>query len=363
MPSKSFLKNAIVYSRISKMNNTLINPTLSLESQENEINNYLSSKNIPIFKSFKDIGSAYKQRRYDLISILKHCDNKLLVVYEASRLSRNVQYFTEIYNICKKHNHDILIVNINKKFFIHNNKDSKDLFDLIKDAEKESRLIGERVSRTFKMKKEQQNLYYNSIGNYGSQDITEKKICKLIHLLATKGSYISEIRDLVRDITINYENFEPFEIIEYDDDGNENYLETSVLPYEMSNKNILDTLNAYKIKMRGSNFKISDISSILSQDSNMDVDNDEYISEIENMEIHSTSTPTNSPNSEKSNSISQYKWMTFLYNPSIGLPSNIEIPDGVELPNTPMMICIPYKEKPYIFETPTNQMTKPISHK
>jgi hypothetical protein len=64
---------------------------------------------------------------------------------------------------------------------------------------------------------------------------------------------------------------------EYSIDGNENYIEASVLPYEMSNKNILDTLNAYKIKMRGSNFKISDISSILSQDSNMDVDNDQYI--------------------------------------------------------------------------------------
>jgi DNA invertase Pin-like site-specific DNA recombinase len=360
MPSKSFLKNAIVYSRISKMNNTLNNPTLSLESQENEITNYLNSKNIPIFKSFKDIGSAYKQRRDDLISILKHCDNKLLVVYEASRLSRNVKYFTEIHNICKKHNHDIFIVNINKKFFIHDNKDSKDLFDLIKDAEKESRLIGERISRTLKMKKEQQKQYYNSLGYYGSQDIIEKKICKLIHLLSTKGSYIAEIRDLVRDVTINYENFEPFQIIEYDDDGNENYLQTTVLPYEMSNRNILHTLNAYKIKIRGENFKLSDISLILSQDSNMDLDNDEYISEIENMQLDSTSTPTNTPNSETS--ISQYKWMTFLYNPSIGLPPNIEIPEGVELPNTSMMICIPYKEKPYIFETPKNQTSKPLSH-
>jgi DNA invertase Pin-like site-specific DNA recombinase len=360
MPSKSFLKNAIVYSRISKMNNTLNKPTLSLESQENEINNYLISKNIPIYKSFKDIGSAYKQRRDDLISILKHCDNKLLVVYEASRLSRNVKYFTEIHNICKKHNHDIFIVNINKKFFIHDKKDSEYLFDLIKDAEKESRLIGERISRTLKMKKEQQNQYYKSLGHYGSQDITEKKIYKLIHLLATKGSYIAEIRDLVRDVTINYENFEPFQIIEYDDDGNENYLQTTVLPYEMSNRNILDTLNAYKIKIRGENFKLADISLILSQNLNMDIDmdlnNDEYISEIENMQLDSTNTP----NSETS--ISQYKWMTFLYNPSIGLPPNIEIPKGVELPNTSMMICIPYKEKLYIFETPTNQMTKPISH-
>lgn len=346
MPSKSFLKNAIVYSRISKTNNTLNNPTLSLESQESEIINYLNFKNISIYKSFKDIGSAYKYRQNDLISILKHCNNKLLVVYEASRLSRNITNFTEIYNLCKKHNHDICIVNINRKFYIHNNKDSIDLFNLIKDAEKESKMIGERVSRTFRMKKELQNKYYDSLGIYGSMDITEKKICKLIYLLSTKGSYIPEIRNLIRDVTINYENFEPFQIIEYDDHGNENYLDSSILPYEMSNKNILDTLNVYKIKYRGRNFKLTDIYSILSKELNFySFDNDNDISDIKNMEINS-----------------QYKWMTFLYNPLIGLPPNIEIPIDVELPNIQMMICIPYKEKSFNYETPKNQMTKSQSH-
>ena len=108
--------SAIIYARTSKFGKN----GLSLDNQEYAIKSWVKNKNMSVFKILKEVGSAFKKNsNLDLNKILSSCKNKTLVVFEASRISRNTVNFKDTYNICVQNEHDIAIVNID---FIFNHK-------------------------------------------------------------------------------------------------------------------------------------------------------------------------------------------------------------------------------------------------
>ena len=98
-------QKAIVYCRVSRMG---IETSNSLDSQEFALKKFLDDRKIGVYTVLKNIGSAFNKPQTDLKNILKSCKNKLLVVFEPARLSRNLKNFKEIYKICEKNNHDII---------------------------------------------------------------------------------------------------------------------------------------------------------------------------------------------------------------------------------------------------------------
>ena len=315
--------SAILYSRISKLpnngnngNNGCVNNNMSLESQDHENRKFIQANNIKTFKSLKEVGSSYLKKQHDLINILKNCKNKTLVVYEASRLSRNVRNFNEIYDICYRQKHDIAIVNMNK-IFKHDVKSNYEiLLKMIEKSENESREIGERISRTLKYKKSLEL-------PWGSNEL-EKNITKLIHLLGGEKSSVKRIKDLIQKVG-NIEGKEEFAIVEYSSGyiGYDREIK-DFLPYPMTIKEIIAVLNEYEIKKRNSKFKPTDISDILNNDDNLGLDQLKIDSSEETIPI-------------KNND----RWICLYYDPNIGLPSNITLPEKFILPNEPMMLYIP----------------------
>ena len=302
--------SAILYSRISKLSTGYgSNNHLSLESQEHENRKFILDNNLKIFKSLKEVGSSYLKKQYDLINILKNCKNKTLVVYEASRLSRNVRNFKEIYNICSKQKHDIAIVNMNKIFQHDNNDNYEILLKLVEKSENESREIGQRISRTLRYKKSME-LPWGVIER-------DNDIKKLIRLLGTTKSSINRIKNLIEKVG-NIEGKEEFAIVEYSNGcaGYDREI-TDFLPYAMTTKEIIAVLNEYEIKKRNIKFKSSDISEILNDNDNLGLDR---------LQVSDDD-----------------RWMCLYYDPNIGLPSDVVLPKEFILPDRPMMLYVPHR--------------------
>jgi DNA invertase Pin-like site-specific DNA recombinase len=248
----------IVFARLSRTPDRS-RGILSLLSQRYAIENYMSRKGLSIFCAYESIGSAYRTDQDDLKKLLRSCRGKTLIVYEANRLSRNLENFAAIWAICVRNKHAITVANIERTFSPEVAGDYEALYELIKIAEKESRDIGERVSRTAKYKKSMETewgMMRNELGDI-VENPHEQKISKLIKLLGTRGSSIAEITQLVGEVG-KLEGKDPFEIMDCDVDGTEKPV-GRLLPFEMSVDDIAETFKIYEIRKRRAKWSAKDI--------------------------------------------------------------------------------------------------------
>ena len=240
----------ILYSRVSKLTTGENTFCLSLDSQEQEIIKFMRSRNLSLYKILKDIGSAFSKPQTDLKNLLKTCKNKLLLVVEPSRLSRNITNFSEIFAICKTNKHSIGFVNTNIIYDCNIPYSYDDIFALIQRAQQESIDMGIRISRSLQYKKSKELKWGKMLdidGNITDNNL-EMTIYKLIHLLNTSGSSIKEIKKLITEVG-KMEGKEEFQIIEIIN-GKEYPMFLQNIPYKMSVKNITDTLNVYEVPRR-----------------------------------------------------------------------------------------------------------------
>lgn len=258
----------IIYCRLSRTPDG-VRGVMSLDSQEHAINIYISEKGWRVYSILKTVGSAYTGKQEDLINTLKICKGKNLVVFEANRLSRNVENFEKIYDICTKNKHKITIVNLGRTFDCDGNKYGLDyvtLLNLIIAAQKESEDMGARISRTLQMKKAQQAPWGKTKDAFGSfvNDIREQNISLLVKLLATEGTSVRKITELVNSLG-NTVGKDRFEIIEFDIYNRNDITDVTGrrLPSAMSSGNILETLHYYEIKHRNRKFNRDDVSEII----------------------------------------------------------------------------------------------------
>ena len=217
---------------------------------------------IGLFSVMKNIGSAYNKPQNELKNYLKSSKNKILIVSDPTRLSRNLTNFKEIFDTCVRNNHKIAIVSHNSIYDCRIKSNYQILVEFIRLAEKESKDIGDRVRRTYEYKKSRELPWGKT---RDSRDVIiscdkENKISYLIKLLATEGSNISEIRTLIN--SLKTKTSEPFEIIEYSG-KEEKVLICETLPYPMKAKNICDTLNVYGITYRNRKWYAKDVVSVL----------------------------------------------------------------------------------------------------
>jgi len=338
MSKKAFKKNGIIYCRLSRVPDSKYG-ILSLDSQEFAIKEFMKAHQIGIYGVLKNIGSAFRKPQTDLKNYLKGCKEKILIVYEANRLSRNLTNFRDIYNICKKNKHMIAIVNINQIFNCQQSCSYEILFYLIAKAEKESRDMGERISRTYQYKKSRETVWGKIRDDHDNivDNERELKISRLILLLSNSGSSVSEISRLVLSLT-TIENPEPFEIVEYTRNTTED-LKCATLPFEMSDDNIANTLNVYGIMHRRRKWNNFLIRSVINLPSTKKVRGrpDSSIDDLCTDFVNVLTPPVTPP--PVSQSVPE--WICVYYDPNIGLPPNVRVPENMQLPTTVCTIYLP----------------------
>lgn len=319
----SVKNNTIIYARVSKSNDP---KCMSLNSQEHACSEFAERNGFGIFKILKDIGSAFSKPQTDLKNVLKSCKNKLVIVFEPSRLSRNTRNFCEIYKICEKNKHSIAIVTLNTVFNYRIKSNYKLLYDLITQAQQESIDLGRRISRSYQYKKSKElpwGKYKNEIGIVFDNEF-EMKISYLIKLLNTEGSLVKTIQLLIQEVG-KTEGKEHFEIIEYTRSGECNDLCSETLPYPMAVRNIVETLKIYEVPRRHSIWTKEHVNKILSLDNIKTFESDISM----DIDINTVLLPI------------QREWLCIWYDPEVGLPPNVVIPEGMTLPATACSIYIP----------------------
>ena len=319
--------NVIIYARVSKSNDP---KCMSLNSQEHACAEFAKFNNFGIFKILKDIGSAFSKPQTDLKDVLRSCKNKLLIVFEPSRLSRNTRNFCEIYKICEKNKHSIAIVTLNKIFTYRLSSNYKLLFDLITKAQQESIDLGRRISRSYQYKKSKELPWGKRRNETGQivNDNFELKISHLIHLLSTEGSSIEDIRNLIQQVG-KIEGKEPFEIVEYTRGGVSNDLETTVLPYGMAVRNIVETFKYHEIPRRNAKWRKEDVINVLKSEDESTIDIDSIDESIRNVNVSESLAPM------------RQEWICVWYDPLVGLPPDVQVPENMTLPTNACTIYIP----------------------
>ncbi len=334
---------AIVFCRLSRLPDAA-RGVLSLDSQEFAILQALQEHGIGVYLTIKMVGSAYNAKtgcepQRQLINTLKNSKNKIVYVYEPNRLSRNVAVFDEIVSVCHKNHHRVYVVRLGRVF-----EDLTELRPFIIQAERESREIGDRISRTNQFKKSRE-LAWGKMRNERDEIVDcprEQAINHLIRLLGTTGSSVAEIGRLINQLA-NMTDKEPFALVEYDSDGTTE-INVRTMPYGMSAKNIADTLKYYEIRHRKrlnwTTHEIYDI--IMNKPSGRFRGYEASMDDLaRDFEILGESKEDDRREESKEESKSETQWIYVWYDPAIGLPPNVRLPPGMRLPTHPCELCIP----------------------
>lgn len=324
--------SVILYARVSKFSQTENTFCLSLDSQEHEIIKFMRLRNLTLFKVLKDIGSAFSGPQTDLKNLIKSCKNKIILVYEPSRLTRNFKNFDDIFNICRKNNHSIGFINSG---VIYNcktdsNKSYSEIYPLIQKAHQESVDLGNRISRSFRLKKLNEIPWGKIKSEEGNiiNNIQEINTSRLIHFLNTKGTNVREIKSLINEVG-KMEGKDQYQIVEIIN-GIEYPMNLSKIPYPMSIKNITDTLNTYEIPRRKYKWSNKYVKMIL-ENKNILTEEEDLCEEFEMVGLNKNISSTKDE-----------KWISFWYDPNTKIiPPNVQIPEGMELPTYATLIYLP----------------------
>ena len=262
---KSPLSNSIIYNRISTKNQTL---GTSLESQSKLCREYCTNNGFNIIGEYNEVTSArFMENQTMLHDIIEQHENFNLVVYEPTRLSRNINYFTNLVNQCKQKN--IIICFVEKDWISTNNTDFKSILSSVYDGQIESENISNRIKRAIQYKKIN-NTYLPSIPTFGynyERKIVNNKIVKnkvineqeqKIILLVNKlyyGSDVKEVNQLLTEITN-----QPQELIDLNDD--ENSL-TLIEEGNLKFVDIAELLNSLSIMRRGNQWNANSVSKLV----------------------------------------------------------------------------------------------------
>ena len=203
--------------------------------------------------------------------------------------------------------------------------------------------MGKRISRTIQYKKSKELAWgkKRDVNNNIVDNEYEIKISKLIWLLRTKDSSISEIKNLISEVS-TIEDVEPFEIVEYTKDKEEYTVIDDKLPYIMSVKNIEETFKLYGIRKRKARWTSRDIYQFTYNTEKFKFCESEICNDFINLNVVTEQTTESVSNkSFIEEKIKTIAWVAIYYDPKLGLPSDVVIPPGVILPDVASLLYLP----------------------
>jgi DNA invertase Pin-like site-specific DNA recombinase len=151
LKNTNFEKQTIIYCRSSSKIQNQFNHS-SLETQLYYCNEYSKTNNLNVKSNINEVCSATKiNKQKKLLEIVNTCNNIHLVVYDATRFSRNILEGIKLLIECK--NKNIIIHNVKDNYSTQNYQGYLNFIEGIKNGEIESKLISERVKHAIQLKK------------------------------------------------------------------------------------------------------------------------------------------------------------------------------------------------------------------
>jgi len=201
-------EKAIIYTRISSKNQMKGH---SLSFQYSECYKYCKKYNFDIVKSYKEIYSArIINKQSILIDIINNYDNINLIIYEPTRLSRNLKDFINILDEIKKKN--IIIHFVDNELVSTNSLDMKEILNKVYDGEMESNLISKRVKNILSYKNRIDKKIISLVKKLYYGD-TIKNIEKNIYRIIKKKIYLYDKNNNINIDRVEYGNLCKMDIV------------------------------------------------------------------------------------------------------------------------------------------------------
>ena len=147
----SVTQNAIIYCRSSTISQNNFNHC-SIDTQVFNCRQYCNQNKFKVINMTSEICSAVKSaNQKELQKLIDNFKNIHLIVYDASRFSRNILEGVILLNKCREKN--IIIHNVKDNYFTEKHQGYCNFIDGIKNGETESRLISDRIKSSIKYRK------------------------------------------------------------------------------------------------------------------------------------------------------------------------------------------------------------------
>ena len=249
----------VVYNRVSKQKQNSTD-SLSLKVQESICNDYAQANNISIKSIYKEVHSAYSKIPTVLNTVinLKTC---IILISDVSRFSRSINVGLRMVETALSNKNHLIFIKEN--LILTTNDDIGKLSPLLQKTQDESKLLSDRITATKKYL-DSNNMYSGGTVSYGYKvdnkklisNENEKKILQFILLCQQKNISGNDLNKLMVEISkLNiYEN-----IICYDIDGNT----TDTMTDSLTNTEIADLLNSYKVSKRGKDWNATLVKSAI----------------------------------------------------------------------------------------------------
>ena len=265
--------NAIIYCRVSTKNQTT---GTSLETQINAGTNYCTTNNFKMIEIINEVCSAKEMtHQSQLINAINSNHNVNLIVYEPSRLSRNISDFTQLLHICQDKN--ITIHFVADGLVTTNNNDVKIILSAVYDGETEIKTLSKRVKASVEQRKKNKT-YLPSISKYGYayvKSIVGNKIIKSI----CKENYEQKVIELINmmywgctiksaEVLIKQLTDKPHKICDW---SNPDEQVTKIAHGNMRFIDIAEFLNSIELFRRGKPWNANSISDIINGRNLMEV--------------------------------------------------------------------------------------------
>ena len=255
-------KKCIIYCRVSSIEQSGENH-ISLEAQQNVCKDFADSNGLKPSQIITEVASAARVvKKRHINNIVKNNKNTVIIIYDVSRFSRNMEHGSELLRHLHRNNNIVWFVNENVR------SDSKNFIKFIKDTEIESKAIGRRVKTAIREKKRLgfhigvapfgYKLKKKRGGNVLEENEEEKKVVNFIQICQRAPININNLNQALRLIVPDPIVVDETPIIAENNDGDE----IDIMNNKITDNDIAGFLNEYKVYKRERNWTSAKIKNI-----------------------------------------------------------------------------------------------------
>ena len=239
---------AVIYNRVSTINQNTYNRSVSLHSQEAMCSKYAHENNLKVKSIYKEVHSAYNKIPTVLNSVI-NLQKTTIIISSIDRFSRSAKFGLEMIQTALKNKNKIIFVWENIVCDTINNIDN--IIPILKKSEEESNTMSVRIKKA-KMHLSENGYFTGGIAPYGFKTKdrilikhnNEQKIINFIKICKENDVSTIKLNKSLSDIFLS----KPFVPIQcYDKDNNS----IEKLTEQLNNVEIARLLNSYGIKKRG----------------------------------------------------------------------------------------------------------------
>lgn len=239
---------AVIYNRVSTINQNTYNRSVSLHSQEDICSKYAHENNLKVKGIYKEVHSAYNKIPNVLNSVI-NLQKTTIIISSIDRFSRSAKFGLDMIQTALKNKNKIIFVCENIVCSTVNNIDN--IIQFLKKSEEESNTMSVRIKKA-KTHLSENGYFTGGISPYGFKTTdrilikhnNEQKIINFIKICKENDVSTFKLNKGLSDIFAS----KPFAPIQcYDKDNNS----IDKLTEQLNNVEIASLLNSYGIKKRG----------------------------------------------------------------------------------------------------------------